>query len=91
MSFASSESGSTFECRLDGGGLGGMQLAEGLHRAGEGAHSFEVRAIDAAGNVDATPASRAWTVDTVAPDTSISAGPVGHDDATSASFVVRLL
>ena len=32
-------------------------------RVGEGAHTFAVRAIDAAGNVDPTPASRSFVVD----------------------------
>ena len=41
----------------------------------DGSHSFEVRAVDQAGNVDATPASSTWTVDTVAPTTSIGSGP----------------
>jgi hypothetical protein len=34
----------------------------------EGAHTFEVRAIDAAGNVDATPASCHWTIDVTPPE-----------------------
>ena len=42
----------------------------GPHRRGadEGAHTFEVRAIDQAANTDQTPASRSFSVDTAAPD-----------------------
>jgi hypothetical protein len=32
----------------------------------EGSHALKVRATDTAGNSDATPASRTWTVDTTA-------------------------
>ena len=35
----------------------------------QGSHTFAVQARDAAGNQDATPATRTWTVDTVAPET----------------------
>jgi hypothetical protein len=53
---------SSFECKLDAGAFAPCSSPKthtGLTRA---AHSFEVRAIDAAGNVDATPAVHRWTI-----------------------------
>ncbi|WP_144429526.1 adventurous gliding motility protein AgmC [Myxococcus hansupus] len=38
----------------------------------DGTHVFQVRAVDQAGNVDPTPATHSWEVDTTAPDTAIS-------------------
>ena len=58
-----------FECRLRSAGDDGPAFAScdatGLSVPGltDGEYVFEVRAIDAAGNVDATPAARAFTVD----------------------------
>ena len=40
-----------------------------------GAHAVSVRAMDAASNIDATPASRSFTVDTTAPETTITTKP----------------
>ena len=88
-SFAfSGEAGASFECKLDAApsftacnsGIGYTNLAQGPH-------NFQVRAKDAAGNFDATPASRSWTVDTVGPDTTVSGGPSGTVASTSASFL----
>jgi hypothetical protein len=45
-----------------------------------------VTATDAAGNADATPASRNWTIDLTAPETSISSGPTGSVQATDATL-----
>jgi hypothetical protein len=67
-----------FECRLDGGAWGGCDDYANL---ADGRHEFEVRAVDAAGNADATPATHTWTVDTVAPQTAIGSAP----DAVTAS------
>lgn len=71
-----------FECRLDEGEWqecdGGVVAYSGLVA---GQHVFSVRAIDDAGVVDPTPDTHVWTVDLVAPDTSI---PV-HPDALSQS------
>ena len=42
---------------------------------GDGPHTFEVRTIDPAGNVDPTPASRNFTVNTVVPEPDPPAEP----------------
>jgi hypothetical protein len=53
--FASSEAGSTFECRLDAGRFHPC-ASPYRKRVSAGVHRLEVRAIDPAGNVDPTPA-----------------------------------
>jgi uncharacterized protein (TIGR03382 family) len=53
---------------------------------GEGSHILFVRAVDAAGNVDPTPARYDWTVDTTAPNTVIESGPPAVTSLTSATF-----
>jgi hypothetical protein len=75
LSFSSSEPDSTFECSLDGAAFGACASPQGYTGLAEGAHTFRVRATDAAGNVDSTPASASWTVDTVAPSPPQITGP----------------
>jgi outer membrane protein assembly factor BamB len=62
FSFSSSESPSTFECRLDAGSWAGCSSPKSYSGLSTGTHTFAVRATDAAGNVDGTPATREWTV-----------------------------
>ena len=85
FAFSATESGS-FECKLDAGDWEACASPKSYSGLGEGAHSLSVRATDAVGNVDPTPASRTWTVDTVAPDTSITTGPSGTVASSAASF-----
>jgi DNA-binding beta-propeller fold protein YncE len=59
--FSSSEPGSTFECKLDSGSFEACTSPRDI-KAKKGKHTFEVRATDAAGNVDPTPATQSWTV-----------------------------
>ena len=86
FSFSSSEAGSTFQCSLNGGGFSSCTSPATYNGLTEGAKTFEVRATDPAGNQDATPASRNWTVDTIAPDTTIDSGPTGTVNSTLAQF-----
>ena len=86
FSFAAGESGSTFECSLDGAAFVACSSPRQYTGLAHGAHQFQVRARDAAGNVDGTPAQPGWTIDTVAPDTTIGPAPPATTTSTNASF-----
>ncbi len=74
----------SFTCKLDGTPLSAWtsctspKLYTGLS---QGAHTFQVRATGVNGT-DPSPAIGTWTVDTIAPDTSITAGPGFTSDTT---------
>lgn len=61
--FSSSEPDSTFECRLQGADYLGCASPLVVVDLEDGPHTFEVRAIDGALNVDPTPSSRSFVVD----------------------------
>ena len=85
--FASSEPGSSFECRVDGAEEWTACASPlELDDLAEGDHIARVRAIDEAGNVDAIPDERAWVVDLTAPETTITSGPAPVTTQRDASF-----
>jgi hypothetical protein len=65
--FSYSQTGASFECGLDGDDFGACQPPREYSALTDGQHTFKVRATDALGNVDPTPASRTWAVDTQPP------------------------
>ena len=58
MAFSSTEAGSTFECKLDRGAFKPCGPKLKLRRLKPGKHTLLVRAVDALGNADATPAKK---------------------------------
>src|SRR5205823_6098426 len=79
--------GSSFECRVDGGSWTACTSPDTLSPAlSDGSHTFDVRATDQAGNTDATPATYTWTLDTAAPNTSITAQPSDPSNNTTPAF-----
>ena len=87
FTFSSSETGSTFECKLDSGAWEACDSgAKSYTDVADGEHTFYVRATDAANNTDPTPASHTWTIDTAAPDTTITAAPPNPSNSADAAF-----
>ena len=71
-----------FECSLDGASFAGCTSPQVYTNLDDGSHTFLVRAIDEAGNVDQTPASFTWLVDTVEPvitDLGVQSGTTGNN------------
>ncbi len=70
--FHASETGSTFECSLDGAAYAACASGQKYSGLADGRHRLAVRARDRAGNVEATPATFEWTVDTAAPAVTLT-------------------
>jgi subtilisin-like proprotein convertase family protein len=75
FTFTATESPGTppFQCRLDAQEFGPCEAAgsQSYPNLSQGPHTFEVRAIDAQGDADPSPASHSWTVDTIGPSVDI--------------------
>jgi len=88
FSFESDQPG-TFECRLDSDEAAAWTACESpqlYSDLADGAHSFEVRAVNEAGEPDPTPAAQSFATDTEAPETKITAAPSGTIPTGTAAF-----
>lgn len=86
FSFTSNESGSTFQCRFDGGSFAACVSPFTGPTLAEGSHTFEVRAIDPATNVQPSPTAYTWVIDLTAPNTTITSAPPNPSNNTNPSF-----
>jgi hypothetical protein len=84
--FSSNEAGSTFQCKLDTGSFASCTSPKRYQGLAESEHTFSVRATDPAGNDDLTPATRTWTVDGIAPETTITSAPPATTSAADATI-----
>jgi hypothetical protein len=86
FTFHSSEQPATFECSVDGGPMQSCTSPFTSVPLSDGPHTFAVQATDGASNVDPTPGTRAFTVDTTAPDTAIASHPKPKTKSRKSSF-----
>ena len=86
FTFDSTESSSSFACRLDLGAFTACTSPTNYSGLSAGSHTFQVAATDSASNTDPTPASYTWTIDVTAPDTGITSGPSGTITVGDATF-----
>lgn len=89
FTFSSDKANVTYQVKLDGGSFADAVTPYPVQDLSDGSHTLAVRAVDAAGNTDASPATYTWVVDTKAPAapaiTKITEdkGPDANDRITS--------
>ena len=89
FTFSASEADSTFACKLDTpvseGSYAACSSPQAYTTTVNGPYTFSVRA-SYSGSTDPIPATRTFTIDTIAPDTTITGGPSGTTKTTTASI-----
>ena len=81
-----SDAGAAFQCRIDSGLWSRCTSPKSYEGLTDGPHTFSVRAVDEAENVDEAPPARTWSIDSTPPQTSITRGPSGTVRASESSF-----
>jgi len=83
--FSCNEASCDFECSMDGADYVPCLSPSVTLGLVDGTHTFDVRATDAAGNADASPATHMWSIDIGLADltfTTVPASPTAQDAAT---------
>jgi large repetitive protein len=89
FNFTSNTPNATFQCSIDGGPFVACTGPDTLGTLALGTHTFAVRAVDPAGNIDPTPATYTWRVNdtpvavadtaTTLEDTAVTIAVLGND------------
>jgi hypothetical protein len=74
-----------YECQLDSGNFEKCTSPIYIKSLNEGSHTFKVRAIDEAGNIDPTPATYTWIIndETIKPLTGLIINEIDYDQAAT--------
>jgi len=87
FTFTSTEVGGGFQCKLDRDPFAPCTSPFVSGALADGKHTFRVKAVDAAGNLDKSAAkAKAWTVDTKPPNTTITKKPTTPTTSPNAAF-----
>ena len=84
--FSSTKPESAFQCRLDGNALAECTSPMVYTGLSSGSHTFTVSAKDGFNNIEVTPSSYTWTIDTTPLITTITNQPSNRTTSTTASF-----
>jgi ABC-type sugar transport system substrate-binding protein len=77
FTFAASETGAHFQCRMDDATFTSCTSPATYKGLDQGRHTFAVRAVDAAGNPDASPATKTFTSTGRPPEATTTTAPAG--------------
>jgi hypothetical protein len=93
FTFASTGGGFGFDCALTSNSGQTTSYPDcvspmAVSNLSDGSYTFQIRAKDAVGNVDPSPASYNWNVDTTPPDTSIDVRPPSVTNQPNATFAM---
>jgi hypothetical protein len=72
FAFHGSDANDTFQCSLDGAPWATCVSPQQYTSLADGTHTFQVHAVNGAGEPDATPAEASWTVDTTPPAVTLA-------------------
>jgi len=86
--FSSPDATAVFECQLDSVGYSTCSSPKTYTGVSNGAHTFDVRAVDAAGNTDPSPDSYTWNIDSTPVVDSIIRADENPTAAPNVDFVV---